>query len=68
MTLACTVGMTMIVSSTVRSVPLACSLLMSIMVYDLEGQGISGGQSVADAVAKSWGQDDLTVDQLMFVG
>ena len=31
---------------------------------DLEGQGISGGQAVADAVAKSWGQDDLTVAQL----
>ena len=31
---------------------------------DLEGQGISGGQAVADAVAASWGQDDLTIDQL----
>jgi hypothetical protein len=31
---------------------------------DLEGQGISGGQTVADAVAASWGQDDLTVDQI----
>ena len=31
---------------------------------DLEGQGISGGQAVADAVAASWGQDDLTDDQL----
>lgn len=31
---------------------------------DLEGQGISGGQAVADAVASSWGQDDLTVDQI----
>tara|TARA_B100001093_G_scaffold348989_1_gene333532 strand:- start:755 stop:1159 length:405 start_codon:yes stop_codon:yes gene_type:complete len=31
---------------------------------DLEGQGISGGQAVADAVAKSWGQDDLTVEQI----
>ena len=31
---------------------------------DLEGQGISGGQAVADAVAASWGQDDLTVAQL----
>jgi len=31
---------------------------------DLEGQGISGGQAVADAVAASWGQDDLTVDQI----
>ena len=31
---------------------------------DLEGQGISGGQAVADAVAKSWGEDDLTVEQI----
>ena len=31
---------------------------------DLEGQGISGGQDVADAVAKSWGQDNLTVEQI----
>ena len=31
---------------------------------DLEGQGISGGQDVADAVSKSWGQDDLTVEQI----
>ena len=31
---------------------------------DLEGQGISGGQAVADAVAASWGQDDLTVAQI----
>ena len=31
---------------------------------DLEGQGISGGQAVADAVAASWGQDDLTSDQI----
>jgi len=31
---------------------------------DLEGQGISGGQAVADAVAASWGQDDLTVEQI----
>jgi len=29
-----------------------------------EGQGISDGQGVAEAVAKSWGQDDLTDDQL----
>ena len=35
--------------------------------YDLEGQGISGGQAVADAVAASWGQDDLTEDQLMLL-
>ena len=34
---------------------------------DLEGQGISGGQAVADAVAASWGQDDLTEDQLMLL-
>ena len=31
---------------------------------DLEGQGISGGQAVANAVAASWGQDDLTVAQI----
>ena len=31
---------------------------------DLEGQAISCGQDVADAVAKSWGQDDLTVEQI----
>ena len=31
---------------------------------DFEGQGISGGQAVADAVAKSWGQEHLTSDQL----
>jgi len=31
---------------------------------DFEGQGISGGQDVADAVAASWGQDDLTVEQI----
>ena len=31
---------------------------------DLEGQGISGGQDVVDAVAASWGQDDLTVEQI----
>ena len=31
---------------------------------DLEGQGISGGQDVADAVAKSWGQESLSNDQL----
>ena len=31
---------------------------------DLEGQGISGGQAVADAGAASSGQDDLTDDQL----
>jgi len=34
---------------------------------DLEGQGITGSQSVADAVAASWGQDDLTEDQLMLL-
>mgnify|MGYP000191592353 CR=1 FL=1 len=34
---------------------------------DLEGQGITGSQSVADAVAASWGQDDLTVAQLMLL-
>ena len=31
---------------------------------DLEGQGISGGQAVADAVAASWEQEHLTDDQL----
>ena len=31
---------------------------------DLEGQGITGSQSVADAVAKSWGQESLSNDQL----
>ena len=30
---------------------------------DLEGQGI-GGQAVSNAVAASWGQDDLTVAQI----
>ena len=34
---------------------------------DLEGQGVSGGQAVADAVAASWGQDDLTDAQLMLL-
>ena len=32
--------------------------------FDLEGQGISGGQDVVNAVAASWGQDDLTVVQI----
>ena len=31
---------------------------------NLEGSGITGSQSVAEAVALSWGQDDLTDDQL----
>ena len=31
---------------------------------DLEGQGVSGGQAVVEAVAASWGQDDLTVAQI----
>jgi len=31
---------------------------------DLEGQVIRGGRAVSDAVAASWGQDDLTVAQL----
>ena len=30
----------------------------------LEGTGITGNQLVADAVAASWGQDDLSNDQL----
>ncbi len=34
---------------------------------DLEGQSISGGQAVADAVAASWEQDHLTEDQLMLL-
>ena len=34
---------------------------------ELEGQGITGSQSVADAVAKSWGQDSLTDDQLILL-
>ena len=31
---------------------------------DLEGQGITGSQAVADAVAASWGQESLSNDQL----
>ena len=31
---------------------------------DFEGQGITGSQLVADAVAKSWGQESLSNDQL----
>ena len=31
---------------------------------DFEGQGITGSQPVADAVAKSWGQESLSNDQL----
>ena len=31
---------------------------------DLEGQGISGGQDVVNAVAASWGQDELSSKQL----
>ena len=31
---------------------------------ELEGQGISGSQTVVNAVAASWGQDDLTVAQI----
>ena len=44
----------------------AVGLFISDQHYDddLEGQGISGGQAVADAVAASWGQDDLTVAQI----
>lgn len=34
---------------------------------DLEGRGIKSSQYVADAVAASWGQDDLTEDQLMLL-
>ena len=32
--------------------------------FDLEGQGISGSQTVVNAVAASWGQDDLTLAQI----
>ena len=35
--------------------------------YNFEGQGITGSQSVADAVAKSWGQESLSNDQLMLL-
>ena len=35
---------------------------------ELEGQGVSGGQAVADAVAASWGQDDITVAQISLLG
>ena len=31
---------------------------------DFEGTGITGNQAVADAVAKSWGQESLSNDQL----
>ena len=31
---------------------------------DIEGTGITGNQAVADAVAKSWGQESLSNDQL----
>jgi len=31
---------------------------------DIEGTGITGNQAVADAVAKSWGQERSTSDQL----
>jgi hypothetical protein len=34
---------------------------------DLEGQGITGSQSVADAVAASWEQEHLTDAQLMLL-
>jgi len=34
---------------------------------DLEGQGITGSQSVADAVAASWGQESLSNDQLILL-
>ena len=33
-------------------------------VEELEGQGISGSQTVVNAVAASWGQDDLTLAQI----
>lgn len=31
---------------------------------DFEGTGITGNRSVSHAVAKSWGQEHLTIDQL----
>ena len=31
---------------------------------DIEGTGITGNRSVSHAVAKSWGQEHLTIDQL----
>ena len=34
---------------------------------DIEGTGITGNQAVADAVAKSWGQERLTDDQLILL-
>ena len=34
---------------------------------DFEGTGITGNILVANAVAASWGQDDLTEDQLMLL-
>ena len=34
---------------------------------DIEGTGITGNQAVADAVAKSWGQEHLTSDQLILL-
>ena len=44
----------------------AVGLFISDQHYDddLEGQGISGGQAVADAVAASWEQEHLTDAQL----
>ena len=44
----------------------AVGLFIDDQHYDcgLEGTGITGNQAVADAVAASWGQDDLTVAQL----
>jgi len=47
----------------------AVGLFISDQHYDdnLEGQGITGSQAVADAVAASWGQDDLTEDQLLLL-
>ena len=47
----------------------AVGLFISDQHYDddLEGQGITGSQSVADAVAASWEQEHLTEDQLMLL-
>lgn len=47
----------------------AVGLFISDQHYDddLEGQGITGSQAVADAVAASWEQEHLTEDQLMLL-
>ena len=44
----------------------AVGLFIADEHYDcgFEGTGITGNRSIADAVAKSWGQEHLTSDQL----